>query len=125
MSENNDENTKKWAEGDRTHGGRGFDVRGLAGCIRVKSCRELGGVDVAIFETAVAFPNRASDTNLWTVKVIGMGQSGPMLDTKTRAQAMAAARHPSTWSKKCADVAAKVRETKEAKVAQKTSDEEE
>tara|TARA_Y100001938_G_C7901784_1_gene335052 strand:- start:229 stop:639 length:411 start_codon:yes stop_codon:yes gene_type:complete len=105
----------KWSEGDQTHGARGVDVKGLEGCIRVKGCRELGGIDVAIFETAVAFPNRAGKEK-WTVKVIGMGDNGPMHGTKTRKEAMKAARYPSVWSKKCANVAQKVREAKEAKV---------
>lgn len=107
---------EKWVEGDQTHGARGRDIRGLDGCIRVKKCRALGGIEVAIFETAVAFPHRAKNEK-WTVKVIGMGDAGPMFGTKTRAEAMQAARHPYEWSKKCANLVEKIAEEKAAKAA--------
>lgn len=109
---------KKWVEGDQTHGARGIDVRGLEGCIRVKKCREIGNIEVAIFETAVAFPHRAKDEQ-WTVKVIGLGDNGPMFGTKTRKEAMAMARHPSVWSKKCANIVQKIAEEKAQKEAEK------
>ena len=122
--EANDETQEvvKWVEGDQTHGARGIDVKGLEGCIRVKGCRELGGIEVGIFETDVAFPNRAGKGK-WTVYVLGMGPSGPKTETKTRKEAMKAARYPSVWSKKCATVAQKVREAKEAKVDEKVESE--
>lgn len=104
----------KWQEGDQTHGARGVDVRGLEGCIRVKGCRELGGVEVAIFETDVAFPHRSAKEK-WTVKVVGMGDNGPMFGTKTRKEAMTAARHPSVWSAKCKKLAEKLAEEKASK----------
>ena len=115
---------KKWAEGDQTHGARGVDVKGLEGCIRVKGCRELGGVEVAIFETDVAFPHR-SGKEKWTVKVIGMGDNGPMFGTKTRKEAMTAARHPSVWSAKCKKLAEKLAEEKAAKAEKPAESEEE
>ena len=89
--EANDETQEvvKWVEGDQTHGARGIDVKGLEGCIRVKGCRELGGIEVGIFETDVAFPNRAGKGK-WTVYVLGMGPSGPKTETKTRKEAMKA-----------------------------------
>lgn len=113
----------KWQEGDQTHGARGKDVKGLEGCIRVKGCRELGGVEVAIFETDVAFPHRSAKEK-WTVKVIGMGDNGPMFGTKTRKEAMTAARHPSVWSAKCKKLAEKLAEEKAAK-AEKPAESEE
>jgi len=116
--------TTKWAEGDQTHGARGFNVKGLEGCIRVKGCRELGGIEVAIFETDVAFPHRSAKGK-WTVKVVGLGDNGPMFNTKTRKEAMAAARYPSVWSPKCAKIVEKIAQAKvdaeEAK-AQATED---
>lgn len=114
----------KWQEGDQTHGPKGFDVRGLPGCIRVKACRELGGIEVAIFETEIAFPHRAERDRdeKWTVKVIGMGDNGPMLGTSTRAKAMAAARHPSEWSKKCAKLVEKLAKEKAAAAEKKADD---
>jgi len=125
MSENQEEITetkqvKKWQEGDQTHGARGVDVHGLEGCIRVKKCRALGGVEVAIFETAVAFPHRAGNEK-WTVKVVGMGDNGPMFGANTRADAMTAARHPYQWSKKCANLVEKLAEEK-AKQAEKSAE---
>ena len=98
----------KWVEGDQTHGGRGKDIKGLSGCIREKGCRELGGLMVAIFETAVAFPKRASDDERWTVVITGMGKNGPKFGTKTRKQAMEAARRPSAWSPKAAKLVEKI-----------------
>ena len=111
------DNVPNWVEGDTTHGGRGRNIVGKVGCIREKGCRELGGVKVAIFETAVAFPKRLSDNEKWTVVITGLGENGPRTGTKTRAEAMKAARYPSTWSKKCATIAKKVADAKATKEA--------
>jgi hypothetical protein len=100
-----------WQEGDQTHGARGVNVKGLNGCIRVKGCRELGGIEVAIFETDVAYPHRSAKGK-WTVKVVGLGDNGPMFNTKTRKEAMKAARYPSVWSPKCAKIVEKIAQAK-------------
>ena len=109
------DNVANWVEGDSTHGGRGRNIVGKEGCIREKGCRELGGVKVAIFDTEVAFPKRLSDNEKWTVVITGLGANGPKHGTKTRAEAMKAARYPSVWSKKCATIAKKVVDEKAAK----------
>ena len=129
--ESNEETTEievvKWVEGDQTHGARGKDIKGLKGCIRVKGCRKLGGIEVAIFETAVAFPNRAQRNRdeKWTVKVIGMGaiDKVPTEAAKTRAEAMRMARHPDEWSPKCAKLVEKLAKAKsEAKAEKETAE---
>ena len=111
----------KWKEGDKMNGPKGFDVRGLPGCIAIHGVRELGMIEIAIFETDVAFPHRAERNRdeQWTVKVIGMGENGPMSGYKTRSQAVKASFLPSGWSKKCAKLAEKLRKDKEKAAAEK------
>ena len=116
-----------WEQGGATHGHSSYNLYGVNGLIREKGCREIGGLQVRIYRTENAdepICNRASADEKYTVVITGTHEGGQGdLDvsrlqkhgTKSRADAMKAARHPSGWSKKAQTIVDKMEAEAKAK----------